>query len=117
MRHEVTVIKGRRFPTCRHCDGISFQLAHAAKYVGEIDHLEEAHAPAQSSTTSPGMYPNRRVLIRNNPATALPPRPVCPSRIKSARNGTRAKVAASPPSELRTALNAQRRARGWQHQE
>jgi hypothetical protein len=45
--HEVTVIKGRRFPTWRHCKGISFELAHAAKHVGEIDHLEEAHAPAQ----------------------------------------------------------------------
>lgn len=46
MPHEVTVIKGRRFPTCRHCKGIRFQLSHAAKHVGEIDHLEEAHAPA-----------------------------------------------------------------------
>jgi hypothetical protein len=47
MPHEVmTVIKGRRFPTCRHCKGISFELAHAAKHVGEIDHLPEAHAPA-----------------------------------------------------------------------
>jgi hypothetical protein len=41
MPHEVTVIKGRRFPTCRHCKDIRFELAHAAK----IDHLEEAHAP------------------------------------------------------------------------
>jgi YjzC-like protein len=47
MPHEVTVIKGRRFPTCRHCKGVSFELAHAAKHVGEIDHLEEALAPAQ----------------------------------------------------------------------
>jgi hypothetical protein len=31
MPHEVNVIKGRRFPTCRHCKGISFELAHAAK--------------------------------------------------------------------------------------
>ena len=46
MPHEVTVIKGRRFPTCRHCKGITFELAHAARHVGEIDHLEEAHAPA-----------------------------------------------------------------------
>jgi hypothetical protein len=44
MPHEVTVIKGR-FPTCRHCRGIRFELSHAAKHVGEIDHLEEAHAP------------------------------------------------------------------------
>jgi hypothetical protein len=36
-----------RFPTCRHCKGISFELTHAAKHVGEIDHLEEVHAPAQ----------------------------------------------------------------------
>jgi hypothetical protein len=28
MPHEVTVIKGRRFPTCRHCKGISFELTH-----------------------------------------------------------------------------------------
>jgi ATP-dependent DNA ligase len=47
LPHEVTVIKGRRFPTCRHSKGISFELAHAAKHVGEIDHLEEAHAPAE----------------------------------------------------------------------
>jgi hypothetical protein len=32
MPHEVTVIKARRFPTCRHCKGITFQLAHAAKH-------------------------------------------------------------------------------------
>ena len=30
MPHEVTVIKGRRFPTCQHCKGISFTLAHPA---------------------------------------------------------------------------------------
>ena len=47
MPREVTVIKGRRFPTCRHCKGISFELAHAARHAGEIDHLEEAHALAQ----------------------------------------------------------------------
>jgi len=47
MPHEVTVIKGRRFPTCRHCKGISFELVHAAKHVGEVDHLsEEATAGA-----------------------------------------------------------------------
>ena len=46
--HEVTGIKGRRFPTCRHCKGISFEQAHdAAKHVDEIDHLEEVHARAQ----------------------------------------------------------------------
>jgi hypothetical protein len=46
MPHEVTVIKGRRFPTCRHRKGIKFHLAHSAKHVSEIDHFEEAHAPA-----------------------------------------------------------------------
>ena len=44
MPHEVTVINGRRFPTCRHCKGVRFELAHAARHVGEIDHFEEAHA-------------------------------------------------------------------------
>jgi hypothetical protein len=46
MQHEVTVIKGRRFPTCRHCTEITFELAHAARHVREIDHLEQAHASA-----------------------------------------------------------------------
>ena len=35
MPHEVTVIKGRRFPTCRHCKGITFQLSHAARWCPE----------------------------------------------------------------------------------
>ena len=48
MPHDVTVIKGRRFPTCRHCKGVSFKLARAAKHVGEIDHFEEAHARAKT---------------------------------------------------------------------
>lgn len=42
MPHEVTVVKGRRFPTCRHCKGITFALAHAAKHAHEIPHLAEA---------------------------------------------------------------------------
>ena len=42
MPHEVTVIKGRHFRTCRHCKGVTFEVAYAAKHVGEIDHLEEA---------------------------------------------------------------------------
>jgi hypothetical protein len=46
MPHEVAVIKGRRFPTCRHCKGISFQLAHPARHISEIEHLEEEHATA-----------------------------------------------------------------------
>ena len=41
MPHEVTVIKGRRFATCRHCKGISFELTHAAKHVTEVEHLKE----------------------------------------------------------------------------
>lgn len=45
MPHEVTVIKGRRFPTCRHCKGVRFELAHAPRHVSEIDHFEEAQAP------------------------------------------------------------------------
>ena len=47
MRHEMTMIKARRFPTCRHCKGATFEVIHAAKYVGEIDHLEEAQAPCR----------------------------------------------------------------------
>ena len=46
MEREVTVIQGRRFPTCRHCKGISFELVYAAKHVGEIDHLHEAEQGA-----------------------------------------------------------------------
>ena len=41
MPHEVTVIKGRHFPTCRHCKGISFELVHAAQHVHEVAHLDE----------------------------------------------------------------------------
>jgi hypothetical protein len=55
MPHEVTVIGGGRFPTCRHCKGVRFELAHAAKHVGEIDHLEEAHAPV--SWALPALVP------------------------------------------------------------
>jgi hypothetical protein len=46
MPHVVTVIKDRRFPTCRHCTGITFDPAHAAKHVSEIDRFDEAHVPA-----------------------------------------------------------------------
>jgi hypothetical protein len=45
MPREMTAIKGRCFPTCRHCKGVRFELAHAARYVGE-DQLKQAHAPA-----------------------------------------------------------------------
>jgi hypothetical protein len=37
MPHEVKVIKGWRFPTCRHCKSISLELADSAKHVDEID--------------------------------------------------------------------------------
>jgi len=47
MPREATVVQGRRFPTCRHCKGISFELVHAAKHVGEIDHLHEAEQSAE----------------------------------------------------------------------
>ena len=49
MEREVTVIQGRRFPTCRNCKGISFELVHAAKHVGEIDHLHEAEQGAEAA--------------------------------------------------------------------
>jgi hypothetical protein len=41
MPREVTVVKGRRFPTCRHCKGISFELVHSAKHIGEVPQLQE----------------------------------------------------------------------------
>jgi hypothetical protein len=44
--HEVTVIKGRRFPTCRQCKGIGFGPVHQAKHVSEIPHLHEEGATA-----------------------------------------------------------------------
>jgi hypothetical protein len=46
MPHEVTVVKGRRFPPAGIARAITFELAHAAKHVGEIDHLDERmHRP------------------------------------------------------------------------
>jgi hypothetical protein len=50
---EVLMIKGRRFPTCRHCKNITFRLGHSAKHLGEIDHLEDAHAPAFNPSLLP----------------------------------------------------------------
>ena len=47
MPHEVLVIKGARFPTSRHCKSLTFELAHPAKHVSEVDDFEEANAPAQ----------------------------------------------------------------------
>jgi hypothetical protein len=44
--HEVTVIKGRRFPTCRQSKSIDFGPVHPAKRVSEIPHLHEEGATA-----------------------------------------------------------------------
>jgi hypothetical protein len=41
MPSEVMLIKGRRFPACQPCKGISFELFYAAKYVEEVEHLQE----------------------------------------------------------------------------
>jgi hypothetical protein len=43
MPHEVTVTR-TALPNLPSCKGI--KLAYAAKHVGEIDHREEARAPA-----------------------------------------------------------------------
>src|SRR5690349_25092543 len=58
--HEVTVIKGRRFPTCRHCKGISFELVHAAKHVGEVEHLSEHDS---SALVTPNMSRHAIALV------------------------------------------------------
>lgn len=50
MPHEVTVIKGRRFPTCRHCKGFSFELVHAAKRVSEVPHFGQEASPQDALT-------------------------------------------------------------------
>jgi hypothetical protein len=47
---EVTVIKGRRFPTCRHCKGITFELVHAAKHVFEVPNLHQEASPQDALT-------------------------------------------------------------------
>jgi hypothetical protein len=44
MPHEVTAVRGRRFPTCRHCKGVSFVLVHAAQHVEENGALQSAPA-------------------------------------------------------------------------
>lgn len=44
--HEVTVIKGRRFPTCRQCKGIGFGPVHLAKHAWGIPHLRQKGATA-----------------------------------------------------------------------
>jgi hypothetical protein len=40
--HEVTVIKGRRFPTCRHCKSVRFELVRAPRHVDELEELGAA---------------------------------------------------------------------------
>jgi len=47
MPHEVTVIKGRRFSDLPALQGHQLRARPSARHVGKIDHLEEAHAPAQ----------------------------------------------------------------------
>jgi hypothetical protein len=42
---EVTLSKGRRFPTCRHCKGI-----HATKHVSEVPHLHQEASPQNALT-------------------------------------------------------------------
>lgn len=44
--HEVTAIKGKRFPTCRHCKGIRFELVHAARHIDELENMGSAAIPA-----------------------------------------------------------------------
>jgi hypothetical protein len=45
--HKVTAIKGRRFPTCRHCKGVRFELVHAARHVDELEMMGSG-APASA---------------------------------------------------------------------
>ncbi len=54
--HEVTVIKGRRFPTCRHCKGIGFELVHAAKHVSELPHLHTDASPEDALVGAGGTH-------------------------------------------------------------
>jgi hypothetical protein len=65
MPHEVTVINGRRSPTCRHWKGIRFELAHAVTHVGEIDHPGSARAGAVTNFLS-----NLKAARRAEPAPA-----------------------------------------------
>jgi hypothetical protein len=45
MPHGVAVTR-TALPNLPSCKGITIQLAYATKHVGEIDHREEARAPA-----------------------------------------------------------------------
>ena len=69
MPHIVTVIKCRRFPTCRHCTGITFELAHAAKHVSEIDHFEEAHAVKRRPEPAPMRHKELDAGLNGHPET------------------------------------------------
>ena len=57
MPHEVTAIKGRRFPTCRHCKRATFELVHAAQHVHEVPHLEDTSHSGDVLAAEPGANP------------------------------------------------------------
>ena len=41
--HEVTALKGHRFPHCRHCKHLRFELVHGARYVDELENMGSGH--------------------------------------------------------------------------
>lgn len=43
--HEVTALKGHRFPTCRHCKDLRYELVRAARHVDELENMGSG-APA-----------------------------------------------------------------------
>jgi hypothetical protein len=55
MEHEVTVIKGRRVPTFRHCKGISFELVNAA--IRQRASVAARSAPVPHAECSRGKSP------------------------------------------------------------
>jgi hypothetical protein len=113
MPHEVTAIKGRRFPTCRHCKGIRFELAHAAKHGGEVDQLEEAHAPAGQPLEFVAM-PRAVAGRRRTDAAALPLwiAPQLTQLVDAAPDGDGWLQAAAARQPFRIAAGAQPRALG-----
>jgi hypothetical protein len=44
--HEVVILKGECFPTCKHCTSISFSLLYASKHVAEVPELQREAAAA-----------------------------------------------------------------------
>jgi hypothetical protein len=42
---EVTALKGQRFPTCKHCKDMRFELVRAARHVDELEEMGSG-APA-----------------------------------------------------------------------